>query len=176
MEYTLIRSDRKTLAVQVTESCEIIVRAPRRCSQKRIDKFLSEHTEWLRKAIEKQQKVKENKAELDENTIVKLKKLAHEVLPRKTEYYSQIMGVDYGSVKITSAQKRFGSCSGKNNICYSYILMLYPESAIDYVVVHELAHTVHHNHSREFYRFIESVLPDYKQREKLLKGEQHIPI
>ena len=79
------------------------------------------------------------------------------------------MGVEYGSVKITSAQKRFGSCSGKNNICYSYILMQYPIEAIEYVVVHELAHTVHHDHSRDFYNLIAEYMPDYKQREKLLK-------
>ena len=79
------------------------------------------------------------------------------------------MGVSYGTVKITSAQKRFGSCSAKNNICFSYILMQYPIEAIEYVVVHELAHTVHHDHSKAFYALIEKYMPDYKQREKLLR-------
>ncbi|MBR5506725.1 MAG: M48 family metallopeptidase [Clostridia bacterium] len=93
------------------------------------------------------------------------------MIPPKVEYYSRIMGVKPSSVKITSAHSRFGSCSGKNAICFSYILMCYPEEAIDYVVVHELAHIKHHNHSRSFYNFIGKFMPDYKQREKLLKPD-----
>ena len=92
------------------------------------------------------------------------------MLPERVNYYSKIMGVEPTGIKITSAQKRFGSCSTKNSICFSYILMLYPQEAIDYVVVHELAHIRFHNHSKDFYGFIESVLPDYRNREKLLKG------
>lgn len=79
------------------------------------------------------------------------------------------MGVSPTGIKITSAKKRFGSCSGKNSLCFSFMLMQYPEEAVDYVVVHELAHIRHHNHSRDFYRFIEKYMPDYKEREKLLK-------
>ncbi|MCQ2483728.1 MAG: M48 family metallopeptidase [Clostridia bacterium] len=175
MEYSIIRSSRKTLAVQITQNCEIIVRAPKLCSQRKIDTFLSEHSEWIENALKKQQKVKAGKVELNEETIAKLKALAKKILPEKAEYFAKIMGVDFSSVKITSAQKRFGSCNTKNNICFSYILMLYPESAVDYVVVHELAHTVHHDHSRQFYKCIEAVLPDYKEREKLLEGAQKIP-
>lgn len=174
-EYTLIRSDRKTIALQVTESCEIIVRAPKRYSQRKIDKFVSEHSEWLEKAVRKQQTVKDGKKDLSDEEIKKLKKLAGEILPKKTEYYAKLMRAKYSGVKITSAQKRFGSCNGKNGICYSYILMLYPEEAIDYVVVHELAHTFQHDHSRSFYAVIESVMPDYNKREKLLKGSQKMP-
>ena len=80
------------------------------------------------------------------------------------------MGVDYGHISITSAKTRFGSCSSKGNIAFSYRLMLYPEAAVDYVVVHELAHRKEMNHSRAFYKLIEEILPDYKQRRKLLKG------
>lgn len=175
MEYSIIRSNRKTLAVQITQDCEIIVRAPKLCSQRKIDKFLSEHSEWIENALKKQQKIKDGKVELNDETIAELKALAKKILTEKTAYFAKIMGVEYGSVKITSAQKRFGSCNGKNNICFSYILMLYPERAIDYVVVHELAHTVHHDHSRLFYKCIEAVMPDYQEREKLLKGAQKIP-
>lgn len=73
------------------------------------------------------------------------------------------------ALKITSAKTRFGSCSGKDSICFSYLLMRYPDEAIDYVVVHELAHIKHKNHSKAFYTLIEKYLPDYKEREKLLK-------
>ena len=79
------------------------------------------------------------------------------------------MGLKYGRIAITSAKTRFGSCSSKGNLSFSYLLMLYPDSAIDYVVVHELAHLKEMNHSPRFYKIIEEVLPDYKERKKLLK-------
>ena len=79
------------------------------------------------------------------------------------------MGLEPTGVKITSAKKRFGSCSAKNSICYSWRLMLYSKEAIDYVVVHELAHIAHKNHGPQFYALIEKYLPDYKEREKLLR-------
>jgi predicted metal-dependent hydrolase len=79
------------------------------------------------------------------------------------------MGLKYGRITITSAKKRFGSCSTAGNISYSYRLMLYPEEAREYVVVHELAHLVQMNHSKEFYNIIAKVLPDYKYRKKMLK-------
>ena len=79
------------------------------------------------------------------------------------------MGLKYNSVRINGAKTRFGSCSAKKNISYSYRLMAYPEEAIDYVVVHELAHLVEMNHSPRFYNVIARVLPDYKARKRLLK-------
>ena len=79
------------------------------------------------------------------------------------------MGLKYGRITITSAKTRFGSCSSKGRISYSYRLMLYPEAARDYVVVHELAHLVEMNHSKRFYDVIEKFMPDYKERKRMLK-------
>ena len=80
------------------------------------------------------------------------------------------MGVCPTGMRITGARTRFGSCSGKNSICFSWRLMAYPQEAVDYVVVHELAHILHKNHGPAFYQCIESVLPDWRQRRALLKG------
>ena len=79
------------------------------------------------------------------------------------------MGLKYGRITITGAKTRFGSCSSKGNISYSFRLMKYPEAAIDYVVVHELAHILELNHSEKFWNIVASVFPDYKERRKLLK-------
>ena len=79
------------------------------------------------------------------------------------------MGVTPTGLKITTARKRYGSCSGKNSLCFSCFLMRYPEEAIDLVVVHELCHIKVKNHSRDFYALLEQYLPDYKERKKLLK-------
>ena len=169
MEYTLIRSKRKTVALQINADGELIVRAPMRYSERKIKKLIEAHRDWIEKKTAESIERKSNHPELTEEEIKEYKKQAKILLPALTEKYAEIMSVDYGTVKITSAQKRFGSCSGKNNICYSYILMQYPIEAIEYVVVHELAHTVHHDHSRAFYDLIAKYLPDYKQREKMLK-------
>ena len=79
------------------------------------------------------------------------------------------MGVTPTGLKVTSAQKRYGSCSGKNSLCFSCFLMRYPEEAIDLVVVHELCHIREKNHGPRFYALLEQHLPDYKERKKLLK-------
>ena len=98
-----------------------------------------------------------------------LRKQAKKVLKEKIEHYSKIMNLKHGRVTITCAKTRFGSCSSKGNISFSFRLMKYPEAAIDYVVVHELAHLVELNHSQRFWNIVASVFPDYKDRKKLLK-------
>ena len=169
MEYTLVRSKRKTVALQINAEGELIVRAPMLYSERKIKKLIEKHREWIENKKEESIERKRNHPELLKEESAAYKKQAKALLPALTKKFAAVMGVEYGTVKITSAQKRFGSCSGKNNICYSYILMQYPIEAIEYVVVHELAHTVHHDHSRAFYDMIAEYLPDYKQREKLLK-------
>ena len=168
-EIKIIRSKRKTLSLEVKENGEVVLRTPFWCSAKTINAFINEKNDWLESAVERQKKISENKVQLDDKRIAELKKSAKILLPERVSYYSKIMGVEPTGIKITSAQKRFGSCNTKNSICFSYLLMLYPQEAIDYVVVHELAHIRFHNHGKDFYSFIESVLPDYRNREKLLK-------
>ena len=91
------------------------------------------------------------------------------VLPPKVEHYAALMGVRPVGVTITAAKTRFGSCSAKNRLCFSLYLMRYPEDAVDYVVVHELAHIRHHNHSPAFYALVARFMPDYRRREALLR-------
>lgn len=169
-EYRLIKSKRKTAAIEIDENCNLILRVPLRYSQKSVDKLIEAHKDWIEKHMLIQCEKQKNKVILSDEQIAELKEKAKEIIPQRVEYYSKIMGLKPSGVKITSAQKRFGSCSGKNNLCFSYILMQYPTEAIDYVVVHELAHIVHKNHSKDFYKLIEKYLPDYKLRERLLKG------
>ena len=168
-EYILKRSRRKTLALQINRKCEIIVRAPLHLSKKKIDEFVAAHDEWIEKNLAKISAENAKNPEPTAEKIEELRRRAKEYLPERTAYYAKIMGVEYTSVKITSAKTRYGSCSGKNGICYSLYLMQKPIEAVDYVVVHELAHTVHHNHSPQFYQLIEKYMPDYKERNRLLK-------
>lgn len=173
MKYKVIRSDRKTLSIEVNKNCEIIVRAPKKCDDKTIEAFAKKYEAWVQRAVQKTEERRKNaeKYAINEADREKYMALARKVLPEKTAYWGRIMGLEPSYVKITAAQKRYGSCNSKNGICYSYRLMAYPEKAIDYVVVHELAHIKHKNHGKEFYALIEKYLPDYKERERILKGE-----
>lgn len=167
--YELVRSSRRTLAVEVTKDGRVIVRAPMRLAQKRIDAFVIEHEVWIREHLAVQQLRRENHPEPTEEQRKELIRRAKKILPEKVAYYSKIMKLFPTGITITGAEKRFGSCSWKNRICFSWRLMSYPEEAVDYVVVHELAHIRHKNHSRDFYACVETVLPNWRERRKLLK-------
>ncbi len=83
--------------------------------------------------------------------------------------YASKWNLDVKSLKINGAKTRWGSCSGKNSINFSYRLAMTPIAAFEYVIVHELAHTLHHNHSAEFWHFLSQMLPDYEKRRAWLK-------
>ncbi|MBQ8578395.1 MAG: M48 family metallopeptidase [Clostridia bacterium] len=172
-EYTLIRSDRKTLSIEVKADGTLIARAPRRLARAEIDAFIAQKADWIETSREKMRRRAESpspyRRPLSEEEIRALAQKAAEYLPGRIEYWSSITGLHPTGVRITGAQKRFGSCSPKNSLCFSYRLMLYPPEAIDYVVLHELAHIRHHNHSGAFYALIERYMPDYKEREALLR-------
>ena len=168
MQYSLIYSERKTLTIQIKNG-KVTVRAPYGVSREVVEKFVNKHSNWIVKNLEKSKNTEEKFDALSDLEIEKLKKDAKVYLKERTEYFAMIMGLNYGRITITSAKTRFGSCSSKGNICYSYRLMLYPEAAREYVVVHELSHLVLMNHSKKFYSLIEKILPDYKKRRALLK-------
>ena len=170
MDIKIIKSKRKTLSLSVDDDLCAVVKTPYFVTNKEINAFVSKNEVWLENAIARKKKQLE-KYDISEDKKNELINLAKEYLPERVEYYSRLMKVKPTGIKITSAKKRFGSCSGKNSICFSYYLMLYPKKAIDYVVVHELAHIRHHNHSRDFYNFVSEFMPNYKERERLLKSD-----
>ena len=178
IDYTLIRSGRKTLALEITRTAEVLVRAPLRCSQREIDRFVDSHKDW----ITKKQALQRHRMELEKQRMVtpeeerEYRRRAKEYIPGRVAHYAALMGVTPTGVKITSARTRFGSCSGKNSLCFSWRLMQYPAAAVDYVVVHELAHIRHHNHSRDFWAFVEQSMPDYRDRQQLLVMERGDPL
>ena len=168
MKYKIVYSDRKTISICI-EKMEVVVKAPLNTDDKTIEKLIVKHAGWIEKNLRSQEKRQDLLRERSSDEIKLLKKEARAYLSEKTAYYAKIMGLKYGRITITSAAKRFGSCSSKGNISYSYRLMLYPEAAREYVVVHELAHLVEMNHSKRFYEIIAKILPDYKYRKRLLK-------
>ncbi len=170
MDYTLVRSKRQSISLEITKKAQLLVRAPLKMPQKDIEKFVLSHTEWIGTHLEKARKRAEKHPEPSPEKRAEYIALAQEILPRRLAHYSKIMDLSPSGVKITGAATRFGSCSAKNSLCFSWRLMQYPPEAIDYVVVHELAHIRHKNHGKEFYTLIASVLEDYKDRARLLRG------
>lgn len=166
--YELIRSDRKTLGLQVKDG-RVIVRAPRRVTKEQIERFVREHEDWIEKALSRQAAKQAAHPEPTAAERAEYIRLAKEILPKRTAYWAERMGLYPTQIRITSAQRRFGSCSSEGHICYSWRLMQYPPEAIDYVVVHELAHLKHMNHSPAFHALVARYLPDHKARRALLK-------
>ena len=168
--YELIRSRRRTLALEITRDCRVLVRAPLRLSQAKIDAFVESHAAWIQTHLEQQrQRMTSAPPPPTPADILALKAKARAVLPEKVAYWSEKMGIRPTGLKITTARKRYGSCSGKNSLCFSCFLMDCPEEAIDLVVVHELCHIREKNHGPAFYALLARYLPDYKERKKLLR-------
>lgn len=170
MEYKIIKDNRrKKLAMYVEKDGTVIIKVPKWTRKSLIERFYRENIIWIEQQREKLKLQKDNFITLSENDISALKSRAKTVLSQKTEYYSRIMGVNPESIKITSAKKRWGSCrrcAGRYSICYSWRTMLLSDRAQDYIVVHELAHIKHFNHSTAFYMEIEKILPNWKELEK----------
>lgn len=169
MEYQLIRSRRKTLSIEISRDAQIIVRAPMRLPKRDIEQFLTEKRRWIGVHLDRQRQRIAAHPEPDETTWRQWRVEAGLYFPPRVSAYARQMGVSPTAVHFSRAKTRFGSCSSKNSITFSLRLMDYPEAARDYVIVHELAHITYKNHGKDFYRFVASVLPAYRQREALLK-------
>ena len=168
MEYTLIRSGRKTLSLSLKDDGTLLVRAPQFTSVCRIEEFIESKEKWIK---EKQALLAERHCNHPPKTESELKKQIEKsyfVLLPLVEEYSARMGVHPTSVRVTRAEKRFGSCSSAGHICFSYRLVEYPENAIRYVVVHELAHMRELNHSARFWSVVKEFCPNYKICQKSL--------
>ena len=98
--------------------------------------------------------------------------IAKKHLPNRVAVFAQQMGIAPTAIKITSAKTRWGSCSNRKSINFSWRLIMADDNTIDYVVVHELAHLKEMNHSLRFWAVVQSILPDYKQRQQSLKTLQ----
>ena len=170
MEYELIRSRRKTLALEVTQDLRVLVRAPMRLSKARADEFVAAHESWIARHLARQrQRAAQAPPPPTPEEIQALREKAQAILPGKVAFWSRQTGLIPSAVKITAARRRYGSCSAKNSLCFSCFLMLCPEETWDLVVVHELCHIREKNHGPKFYALLEHYLPDHQARKKLLR-------
>ena len=170
-EYKIIRSDRKTLAIQITPE-GLVVRAPRYMSAAEIEKNVNAHADWIDKHLPKAERTREA-GRANRLTVQELNALAEQALqyiPARAAFYAPKMGVTYGRIAIRNQHTRWGSCSSKGNLNFNCLLMLAPKEVIDSVVVHELAHRKEMNHSPRFYAVVKSVFPEYDRWHGWLKA------
>jgi len=164
IEYTLIRSARRSVGLEVAPDGTLIVRAPRHMALRQIEALLEEKADWIAGAQARAAERAEAAAEAGPLTPEDLQALAQQakaVLPGRVAYYAAALGVDYGRITIRAQRTRWGSCSARGDLNFNCLLMLTPPEIVDSVVAHELCHRKHMDHSPAFYAELQRVCPDY---------------
>ncbi len=172
LEYTVIRSNRRTIGLEVKPDGQVIVRVPIRLPDSEICKFVHKHEEWIQKHQEIARQRLEERPPVEKLTMQEIQELADQavkVIPQRVAYYAPKIGVDYGRITIRNQKTRWGSCSANGNLNFNCLLMLTPSEVIDSVVVHELCHRKEMNHSDRFYAEVLRVFPDYWKWNRWLK-------
>lgn len=167
MEYTVIRSGRRTLSMEL-RGRELVVRAPRWVSEEEIRSFVDQHRRWLQKALARQAQAQAAEP-LTREELTELARAAREYIPRRVAFFAPLVGASYGKVTIRCQRTRWGSCSAKGNLSFNCLLMLAPAEVLDSVVVHELCHRKVMDHSDRFYREVLRVMPEYGERRRWLR-------
>ena len=160
----IIRSNRKSLALEIKPREGLIVRVPFKTPQEQIEKFINDHKDWIEKHLKSMGERQKELSSVDKLTMDEIRTLAEQALkliPERVKYYASLIGVTYGRITIRNQRSRWGSCSSKTNLNFNCLLMLTPPEVIDSVVVHELVHLKEMNHSERFYAEVLKVFPDY---------------
>ena len=165
MDYQIIRSRRKSIAIEITPRGEIFVRSPLRMTKRDIQQFVESRQDWILTHLSKIPSVTPLTSQAHKALICSAK----QILPVKADHYAGLLGVSYGRITIRSQHTRWGSCSASGNLSFNCLLMLAPEEVQNYVVVHELCHRKHMNHSPVFWAEVERILPDYPSQRSWLK-------
>lgn len=172
----IIRSNRRTLSLQVRHDGQVLVRAPKNASLREIEAFVRKNADWLKKhlAMVEKQRTADASTPVVPLTMDDIRALADRamgIIPDRTAHFASMIGVTYGRITIRNQKTRWGSCSARGNLNFNCLLMLAPPEVLDYVIVHELCHRKEMNHSPRFWSEVAKVIPDYKNHEKWLKTE-----
>ncbi len=172
----VVRSRRKTLALEVKAPARVIVRAPMRASQKAICEFVESHRAWIATALVRVQTRQEARAQavrqeglLTEGDLEALARQARQIIPARVEHFTAQIGVTYGRITLRCQKTRWGSCSTTGNLNFNVLLMLAPPEVLDYVVIHELCHRLEMNHSARFWDLVSRYDPDQRLHRAWLK-------
>ena len=167
--YQIIRSARKTVAIQITPEGKVLVRCPGRMAVRDVERLVESKAAWIQKHLARAAEG-QSLPKFTPEEIQTLTETARKVIPERVAFFGEKMGVSYGNVTIRCQRTRWGSCSGKGNLNFNCLLMLAPSGVMDYVIVHELCHRREMNHSQRFWAEVEETMPDYREQRRWLKG------
>ena len=176
MEFEVIRSNRKSMAVEIKLN-KLIIRAPMQATNEDINSFMPKNKAWIEKNLAKAQAQQQAAASIKKLTMDEIRQLADkalDIIQGRVNYYAPLVGVTYGRITIRNQRSKWGSCSSKGNLNFNCLLMLTPPEVIDSVVVHELCHRKEMNHSDRFYSEVLRVFPDYWKWDRWLKDNGNI--
>lgn len=170
---SVIRSARKSLGLEVRDANTVLARIPTRVSDRELKAFVENHRSWILEKTEvmaeREEKRKSTPAPPPE-LLSKTDRMKIQLkIGKRVRHYCEAMGVTVGYVTVKNQKTRWGSCSAKGNVNFNYQLAFLPDELLDYVVIHELAHRRHMNHSRAFWAEVEKYCPDYLERREELK-------
>lgn len=181
-DYKIIKSDRKTLEIQIKKDLVVVFRAPRYLSDREIMKFAKQKEAWIQKHLELMKRRKASNGASDEASepenkytpeeLESMKRYIKKLISERAASFAAVMGVSFGKITVRSQKTRWGSCSSAGNLNFNCLLALCPSEVIDYVVVHELCHLRHMNHSRAFWNEVAKYLPGYAEQKDWLKRHQ----
>ena len=166
-DYRIIRSNRKTLALQITDE-GLLIRAPLRMPDRQIRQFVEEKKSWIEKNLQKQSAQLAQPA-FTQAQLQELANRASVVIPERAAHFAAQLQVSYNRIGIRAQHTRWGSCRGAGNLNFNCLLMLTPPEVLDYVVIHELCHRKEMNHSARFWSLVETLCPDYRSSRRWLK-------
>ena len=170
MNPEIIRSKRKTFSLEVKRDGRVVARVPLRASKADVRAFIDKNENWVKKQLKKiEDTQKEGILVLSDNEISYLMEEAKKSIPDKVAFYAEKIGVTYSWITIRHQKTRWGSCSAKGNLNFNCLLMLTPPQVVDSVIVHELCHRKHMNHSKKFYDEVLKAYPEYYTWDKWLK-------
>jgi predicted metal-dependent hydrolase len=166
-EYTILRSRRKTIAIEITPNGDVIVRCPRRMAAEAVYAFVCSKQSWIQRQLQKLPASREPRFTAAEMKVLREK--TREIVTQRAAYFAPIIDVEYGRIAVRAQHTRWGSCSSKGNLNFNCLLALVPREVLDYVVVHELCHRKQMNHSAHFWADVATELPGYRESRKWLK-------
>ncbi len=172
IDYVIKKSRRRSMSIRVAADKKVMVKVSLGTPVSVVEEFLREKKTWIVKQlekVEKQTQMAEAMGPLTAQDISALKKKAKEIIPARVDYYSKLTGITYNKIFIRLQRSRWGSCSVEGNLNFNCLLALMPFEILDSVVVHELCHRRHMDHSKAFYTEVLNIFPEYKRCDKWLK-------
>lgn len=169
--YELTRKPVKNINIRVKSDGRILVSASRSVPLKYLDELMLARQDFISKALKKYDDLRKKKeARIEQGQVLHDEKILMQICQEIYPLFAP-MGVEFPQIKIRTMKTQWGSCRPYEGIItLNRRLLEAPREAIEYVVLHEFAHFIHLNHSKDFYELVESLMPDWKERKAMLEG------